>query len=166
MELVRQVKQLVNSLKNNPEFKVVGFLDDNKKLQKKILQSKKIYSLNKIEHLIKNKNVNLIFLAMPSISRNKKSKIIKKLNKYKLIVKTLPSISQIIDGRVTVSDIKDFNTDDLLNRDQVKPDIKLLNKNINKKIVLVTGAGGSIGSELCRQIVKLNPRNYATVRNE
>ena len=116
-------KQLVNSLKNNPEFKVIGFLDDNKKLQKKNLQSKKIYPLNKIEHLIKNKNVNLIFLAMPSISRNKKSKIIKKLNKYKLIVKTLPSISQIIDGRVTVSDIKDFNTEDLLNRDQVKPDI-------------------------------------------
>ena len=69
---------------------------------------------------------------MPSISRNKKSKIIKKLNKYKLIVKTLPSVSQIIDGRVTVSDIKDFNTEDLLNRDQVKPDTKLLNKNINK----------------------------------
>ena len=95
---------------------------------------------------------------MPSISRNKKSKIIKKLNKYKLIVKTLPSISQIIDGRVTVSDIKDFNTEDLLNRDQVKPDMKLLNKNINKKIVLVTGAGGSIGSEMCRQIIKLNPK--------
>ncbi len=151
-------KQLVNSLKNNPEFKVIGFLDDNKKLQKKNLQSKKIYPLNKIEHLIKNKNVNLIFLAMPSISRNKKSKIIKKLNKYKLIVKTLPSISQIIDGRVTVSDIKDFNTEDLLNRDQVKPDMKLLNKNINKKIVLVTGAGGSIGSEMCRQIIKLNPK--------
>ena len=150
-------KQLVNSLKNNPEFKVIGFLDDNKKLQKN-LQSKKIYPLNKIEHLIKNKNVNLIFLAMPSISRNKKSKIIKKLNKYKLIVKTLPSISQIIDGRVTVSDIKDFNTEDLLNRDQVKPDMKLLNKNINKKIVLVTGAGGSIGSEMCRQIIKLNPK--------
>ena len=151
-------KQLVNSLKNNPEFKVIGFLDDNKKLQKKNLQSKKIYPLNKIEHLIKNKNVNLIFLAMPSISRNKKSKIIKKLNKYKLIVKTLPSISQIIDGRVTVSDIKDFNTEDLLNRDQVKPDMKLLNKNLNKKIVLVTGAGGSIGSEMCRQIIKLNPK--------
>ena len=67
-------------------------------------------------------------------------------------------MSQIIDGRVTISDIKDFNTEDLLNRDQVKPDIKLLNKNINKKIVLVTGAGGSIGSELCRQIIKLNPK--------
>ena len=75
-----------------------------------------------------------------------------------MIVKTLPSISQIIDGRVTVSDIKDFNTEDLLNRDQVKPDMKLLNKNINKKIVLVTGAGGSIGSEMCRQIIKLNPK--------
>ena len=94
---------------------------------------------------------------MPSISRRKRNQIVKKLSKLKIIVKTLPSISEIIDGRVTVSDIKDINIDDLLNRQQVKPDIKLLKKNISKKIVLVTGAGGSIGSELCRQIIKLKP---------
>ena len=78
--------------------------------------------------------------------------------KYKLIVKTLPSISEIIDGRVTISDIKDLNIDDLLNREQVDPDKNLLNKNIKNKTVLVTGAGGSIGSELCRQIIKSNPK--------
>ena len=94
---------------------------------------------------------------MPSIGRHKRNQIIKKLSKYKLIVKTLPSISEIIDGRVTISDIKDLNIDDLLNREQVKPDRKLLNKNIKNKVVLVTGAGGSIGSELCRQIIKLKP---------
>jgi FlaA1/EpsC-like NDP-sugar epimerase len=98
-------------------------------------------------------------LHLPTITRNKRNKIIEKLNQYKLIVKTLPSISEIVDGRITISDIKDLNIDDLLNRDEVKPDIKLLNKNINSKTVLVTGAGGSIGSELCRQIVRLKPIN-------
>ncbi len=150
-------RQLVRSLKNNTEFKVVGFLDDNLKLKKKILLNKKIYSSSDLKKLITSENISLVFLALPSIGRSKRNQIIKKLNKFKLIVKTLPSISEIIDGRVTISDIKDINIDDLLNRDQVKPNIKLLQKNINRKIVLVTGAGGSIGSELCRQIVKLKP---------
>ncbi len=150
--------QLVLSLKNNPEFKVVGFLDDNKDLHKKVISKQKIYSYSNLEKLIISKNISLVFLAIPSIGRIKRNKIIKRLNKYKLIVKTLPSISEIVNGRVTISDIKDLNIDDLLNREQVKPNIKLLNKNINKKIVLVTGAGGSIGSELCRQIIKLKPR--------
>ena len=117
----------------------------------------KIYNSSYIKKLSLIKNVNLVFLAMPSINRSKRNQIIKKLSKYKITVKTLPIIAEIIDGRVTVSDIKDLNIDDLLNRKQVKPNIKLLKKNINKKVVLVTGAGGSIGSELCRQIIKLKP---------
>ena len=99
----------------------------------------------------------MVFLALPAISRTKRNKIIEELNKFSLIVKTLPSISEIVDGKITLSDIKDLNIEDLLNREQVKPDYKLLNKNINSKTVLVTGAGGSIGSELCRQIIKLKP---------
>ena len=71
----------------------------------------------------------------------------------------MPTVSEIVDGRVTVSDIKDFNVDDLLTREKVKPDIKLLSKNIKNKIVVVTGAGGSIGSELSRQIIKSKPKN-------
>ena len=151
-------RQLVYSLENNTEFDVVGFIDDNKKLNNKFFLNKKIYSSSNLRKLIISKDVNLIFMAMPSIERSKKNKIINKLNKFKLIVKTLPSISEIIDGRVTISDIKDVNIDDLLNREEVEPDISLLNKDINKKIILVTGAGGSIGSELCRQIVKLKPK--------
>ena len=126
-------RQLVFSLKNNTEFKVIGFLDDNKDLHQKVFSGKIVYSSSNLEKLIVSKNINLVFLAIPSIGRIKRNLIIKKLNKYKLTVKTLPSISQIIDGRVTVSDIKDLNIDDLLNRDQVKPDIKLLIKNIKKK---------------------------------
>ncbi len=151
-------KQLVASLKNNPEFKAIGFVDDNKLLQKKTLFGLKIYSPLSLKRLILNYKISLIFLAIPSIGRNKRNEIIKKLNQFKLTVKTLPTISEIVDGRVTISDIKDLNIDDLLNRDKVKPDINLLYKNIKNKIILVTGAGGSIGSELCRQIIKLKPK--------
>jgi FlaA1/EpsC-like NDP-sugar epimerase len=108
-----------------------------------------------LEKLVKAKDIVLVFLALPSISRSQRNKIIERLNKQKVIVKTLPSISEIVDGRITISDIKDLNIEDLLNRKQIEPDINLLNKNINSKTVLVTGAGGSIGSELCRQIIKL-----------
>ena len=102
-------------------------------------------------------------MALPSISRNKRNQIIQKLNQNKLIVKTLPSVSEIVDGRITISDIKDLNIEDLLNRDQVEPDYKLLNKNIKFKTVLITGAGGSIGSELCRQIIRLKPNKIILV---
>ncbi|MDC0977559.1 nucleoside-diphosphate sugar epimerase/dehydratase [bacterium] len=158
-------RQLVISLENNPEFKVIGFLDDNDQLHEQVLLGQTIHSSSDLEKLIITKNVSLVFLAIPSIGRNKRIQIIKRLNQYKLIVKTLPSISEIIDGRVTVSDIKDLNIDDLLDREQIKPDIKLLQKNIDTKTVLVTGAGGSIGSELCRQIIKLKPSKLLLIES-
>ncbi len=151
-------RQLSIALENNPEFKVVGFLDDNTQLQRQILFDHNIYSPIKLEELIQSHEINLIFLAMPSIRKAHRKKIIENLNQYKLNVKTLPSISEIVDGRITISDIKDLNLDDILSRDEVKPDLGLLNQNINAKSVLVTGAGGSIGSELCRQIARLNPK--------
>ena len=151
-------RQLIVALENNSEFNVVGFLDDNIKLSRQVLLGKKIYYSNNLENLIIEKDVSVIFLALPSISRSNRNQIIEKLNKYKLIVKTLPSISEIIDGRITISDIKDLNIDDLLNREIVQADTDLLNKYIKSKTVLVTGAGGSIGSELCRQILKLKPK--------
>ncbi len=150
-------RQLIISLENNPEFKVIGFLDDNRDLHKRILFGFNIYSPLNLEEIVKTKNVNLVFLALPSVNRITRNKIIKILNRYKLTVKTLPSISQIVQGKVSISDIKDLNIDDLLNREEIKPDTRLLNRNINSKTVLVTGAGGSIGSELCRQIVRLKP---------
>ena len=150
-------RQLLISLENNFEFKVVGIIDDNVQFQNRILLGQKIYSFSEIENLIKTKDVSIVFLALPSVSRSKRNQIIDKLEKYKLVVKTLPSISELVEDRISISHIKDYNIDDLLDRDEVKPDYKLLNKNINSKVVLVTGAGGSIGSELCRQIVKLKP---------
>ena len=150
-------RQLVIALENSPEFKVVGFLDDNDQLHHQVVLGKIIYPFTKLEKLVQTKNVHLVFLALPTINRNKRNIIIENLSQYGLIVKSLPSISEIVDGRITISDIKDFNINDLLNRDEVKPVIELLRKNIDKKTIVVTGAGGSIGSEICRQIVKLNP---------
>ena len=150
-------RQLAISLENSPEFKVIGFLDDNEYLHRQVLLGQTVYSPLKLEELSQTKDINLVFLALPTINRTQRNQIIENLNKYHFSVKTLPSISEIVDGKITISDIKDLNIEDLLNREEVKPDIKLLNKNVNSKTVLVTGAGGSIGSELCRQISKLNP---------
>ena len=158
-------RQLLSSLEFNNEMKVVGFLDDNKNLHNQKMQDKTIYSPLQIKELISFKNIDLVLLALPSISRNKRNKIINNLNAHPITVKTLPSIKDVIDGKITVSDIKDLIIEDLLNRDQVQPNLELLSKNINSKVVLVTGAGGTIGSELCRQIIKLNPTKLLLVES-
>ena len=151
-------RQLLTNLENNSEMKVVGFLDDNQQFHNQTLLGQTVYNPLKIDKLINSRNISLVLLALPSINRTKRNKIIDELNKYKIIVKTLPSVEDIVNGKISVSDIKDLAIEDLLNRDQVQPDLELLSKNINSKIILVTGAGGSIGSEISRQIIKLNPK--------
>ena len=151
-------RQLVVALENSHEFKVVGYLDDDTDLHRQYLLGKKIYSLDNLEILLKSKNIDLVFLALPLISRLKRNKIINDLNKFKIKVKTLPSIQEIVDGKISISDIKDLSIEDLLSREQVQPNLELLSKNIYSKVVLVTGAGGSIGSELCNQIIRLKPK--------
>jgi len=151
-------RQLLTSLENSPEMKVVGFLDDNQQFHNQTLLGQTVYNPLKIDKLINSRNISLVLLALPSINRTKRNKIIDELNKYKIIVKTLPSVEDIVNDKISVSDIKDLAIEDLLNRDQVQPDLELLSKNINSKIILVTGAGGSIGSEISRQIIKLNPK--------
>ena len=121
-------RQLVASLENSPEFRVRGFLDDNEQLHRQVLIGKTVYSPLSLEKLIKSKDIRLVFLALPSINRRSRNEIIAYLNKYKLIVKTLPSISEIVNERITLSDIKDLNIDDLLNREEIKPNKKLLEK--------------------------------------
>ncbi len=151
-------RRLLSSLENNNEMKVVGFLDDDRYLHNQTMLGQNVYSPLKIKDLVRFKNIDLVLLALPSISRNKRNQIIDDLNTHPIIVKTLPSIQDIVDGKISVSDIKDLSIEDLLSRDQVQPNIELLSKNIKSKVVLVTGAGGSIGSEICRQIIKLNPK--------
>ena len=156
-------RQLLTSLDSNLEMKVVGFLDDDPQFHRQKILGQTVYDPFNIEKLIYKKSIDLVLLALPSISRQKRNQIINNLDKHKIIVKTLPSIQDIVEGKVSVSDIKDLSIDDLLNREQVKPNLELLSKNIESKVVMVTGAGGSIGSELSRQIIKLNPKKLVLV---
>ena len=151
-------RQLLSILENNLEMKVVGFLDDNILFHGQKVLGQTVYDPSMAEKLINNKNIELVLLALPSISRQKRNQIIDSLNKYKVTVKTLPSIQDIVDGKISVSDIKDLTIEDLINREQVQPNLELLSKNIYSKVVLVTGAGGSIGSEISLQIIKLKPK--------
>ncbi len=106
-------RQLVAALENSPEFKVIGLLDDNDQLHRRSLLGQTIYPSSQLENLVRSKNVRHVFLALPKINRGRRNQIIDSLNQYKLSVKTLPSISEIVDGRISVSDIKDLNIDDL-----------------------------------------------------
>ena len=156
-------RQLLTSLENNLEMKVIGFLDDDPQFHRQIILGQTVYDPLKIKRLINKISIDLVLLALPSITRQKRNQIINILNKHKISVKTLPSIKDIVDGKISVSDIKDLTIEDLLNREQINANYELLSKNINSKVVLVTGAGGSIGSEISRQIIKLKPKKLILI---
>ena len=156
-------RQLLISLENNIKMKVMGFLDDNPQFHKQKVLGQTVYDPSNVNKLISNNNIDLVLLALPSINRQKRNQIINDLNKYKVTVKTLPTIQDIVEGKVSISDIKDLTIEDLLSREQVKPNLELLSKNIYSKTVMVTGAGGSIGSEISRQILKLKPKKLVLV---
>jgi len=109
-------RQLLNSLESNLEMKVAGFLDDDPQFHRQIILGQTVYDPKNIDKLINSKNIDIVLLALPSITRQKRNQIINYLNKHKVIVKTLPSVQDIIDGKISVSDIKDLSIDDLLNR--------------------------------------------------
>jgi len=150
--------QLESALKYNPEMKVTAFIDDDKTLQGNYLEGLWVYDYLSLENLIKNKQVSEILIAMPSLSKNDKAQLLQNLKKYPVIIRALPDLSDIATGRVSVADLKKIKIEDLLKREVIEPNKKLLEMDINNKNILVTGAGGSIGSELCRQIIHQNPK--------
>ncbi len=160
-------RQLLSSLNKSTEIKVEGFLDDDKQLIGRILDGIRIYSPLDLKHISITKQVSHILLAIPSASKRERVKIIKKIeeNKLNLIIKTLPSLLDIVQGKVSVTDIRDLDIEDILQRVQVEPDNRLLEKNIKSRNVLVTGAGGSIGQEICKQVLKLKPKKLILLDN-
>ena len=151
-------RQLYTSLELNVKYKVVGFLDDDAQLHRQHLFGQKIYDPKNLNKLKYTKDVKLILIAIPSLNKINKMKIIDKISDKEILIRTLPNINDIIDDKLSLSDVKDFLIEDLLDRDVVKPNYELLSKNIASKTILVTGAGGTIGSELSRQILKLSPK--------
>ena len=157
--------QLVESLTKSLDYAPVAFIDDDIKKQGTIINYIQIFSFNQINNILQKNNVQLILLAIPSASRKTRFNIIKKLSKFPLEVKVLPSVDNIVNGEVTIDSIKHVDVHDILGRDPVTPHKRLLKKNIENKNILVTGAGGSIGSELCRQILILKPTSIILYEN-
>lgn len=150
--------QLANALSRSQDYRAVAYLDDNPTLKKAIIQGLQVYHPNSISKLIENFAVEQVFLAMPSISKARKSEILKALEPFPVHVLTVPSISELISGEHQIDELREISIDELLGRDPVSPDQELLSICIQERVVLVTGAGGSIGSELCRQILRQNPK--------
>ncbi|ASR51048.1 polysaccharide biosynthesis protein [Blastomonas fulva] len=151
-------RQLVSSLKHEPGMQVTGFVDDDHRLKGQTLDDYMIYKPSELPQLIERYKLTDIMLAMPSNTKAKNRDIVASLEKYGLHVRTLPGISELVKGRITSQDLREINVEDLLGRDCVPASIHLMGKTIVGKTVMVTGAGGSIGSELCRKIVMLQPR--------
>lgn len=145
-------QQLALSLRHEPRFAALGFIDDDARLARQRINGLTVHHSPALEEVIAARRVDTILLAMPGASRARRSQIVEDLRHLQVHVRTLPNISEIAQGTVSVSDLREVQIEDLLGRDPVVPNQLLLARTIVGKSVLVTGAGGSIGSELCRQI--------------
>ena len=150
-------RQLSRALSDMKGYKPIAFLDDSIELYDQYIEGLKVYSQDDLEDLIKKNNIKEVLLAIPSVSRSRRREIISLLEPFSLVVRTLPSLSALAKGKVKINDLLEIDIRDILSRDYPISNNSLLKKNIFNKVVLVTGAGGSIGSELCRQIVTLKP---------
>jgi len=156
-------RQLASAMATSPEIRVVGFMDDDDRLHGHVLNGLPIYNPADLAEVLSISRITNVLLALPSVSRQRRNEILNALKIHKVAVRTLPGLSDIATGKVSLSDVRELDIDDLLGREPVKPNGLLLNLNTHGKTVLVTGAGGSIGSELCRQILKTNPKQLLLV---
>lgn len=157
--------QLSAAMSNSKEMYAVGFLDDDPRMHGQEINGLRIYSPTSLPTLVAKHNIKHVLLAVPSASRQRRNQILDLIRKSRVSVRTLPGLMDLAQGRVHTSDLRELDIEDLLGRDAVPPDASLFNKNIRGKVVLVTGAGGSIGSELCRQIIKAEPTKLLLVES-
>ena len=159
----RAGRQSAAGFASNPEYDIVGFIDDNPKLHGLQIAGLTVYSRAQVPRILGRKGVGDVLMAISSISRTEKQNILNFLLDCKVRVRILPGLTDLADGKVSIQEFRDVAIDDLLGRESVAPDQKLLAKNIQGKVVAVTGAGGSIGSELCRQILHLQPKRLLLI---
>ena len=151
-------RQLSSALRNSRELKPVAFVDEDKSLQGNFLNGIKVLSPSKLPKLIRRKKIFEVLIAMPSAKKHEISRIVSSIGELPVKVRVLPGVAELAQGKISVSDLKPLEVADLLGREPVKAQEDLLKGNIKSKVVMVTGAGGSIGSELCRQILKIKPK--------
>ena len=151
-------RQLTIALTESNEYNPVAFIDDKREIHNKTICGIKVISKDTLGYVIDQNDVTEVLLAIPSLPRLQRNKIINFLEPYPVVVRSLPSVSMLAKGKVRINDLLEIDLRDLLGRDLVNPNQNLLKVSIYNKVVLVTGAGGSIGSELCRQIVFIKPK--------
>lgn len=149
--------QLATGLVRSGRYYPVAFIDDNASLQGSTINGLEVFSLRELPELVRDEGVSAVLLALPSQSRRRRQEILKAIEPLSLRVQTVPDYGDILSGNARVEDVRDVDAGDLLGRDPVPPNARLLDACIHGKVVMVTGAGGSIGSELCRQILRLQP---------
>ncbi len=150
--------QLLRALNETGGYKMVAFIDPNPSLAGQLVHGVKVLRPERIGKVITEENVKEVLLATPSALRGERRLALKMLEAFPVVVKTLPALEEIASGHVQVSDLRPIDVEDLLGRDPVTPNLELLAANVQGKVVMITGAGGSIGSELTRQLLKLGPK--------
>lgn len=150
--------QLLAALRQQHSLLPVAFIDDDPSLHKRVIAGLRVYGASNVVKMIGELGVSEILLALPSISRGRRREILERLEPLPVHVRSIPGIVDIAAGRVNVADLQEVDIADLLGRDAVEPRAELLHRCIEQQVVMVTGAGGSIGSELCRQILLGNPQ--------
>lgn len=152
-------RELAVSITEDPEFHVVGFVDDNPVLRNRRLEGNRIWHASELPEVLRCQAVHEVFLAIPAASRSRRRQIVDEIREFApgVGVRSLPNLAEIAAGRVSVSDLREIQIEELLGRDEVAPDRRLMAATIRGQCVMVTGAGGSIGSELSRQILLQNP---------
>lgn len=157
--------QLAAGLMGSNDFLPVAFLDDKRSLQRSVIRGIEVFAPERLAELVRRKEITGVLLAVPTASRRRKREILTALEPLGLHVRSVPDISDILSGKARTDEIREVDVADLLGRDAVPPNPKLFDAGIRGKSVMVTGAGGSIGSELCRQIILLGPRQLVLYEN-
>ena len=156
-------RQMAAALARSREHRLLGFVDDDPRLQGHSLDGRVVYPPDALPQLVAEQGATDVLLALPSVTRAARRAIVERLRPYPLHVRTLPAMADLASGRVSISDVKELDIEDLLGREPVAPDGALLRALVSGQVVAVTGAGGSIGSELCRQIAGLQPRQLLLI---
>lgn len=150
-------RQLATALSHGPEYYVLAFIDDDKSKQGSIIQGIKVHSVLDLRDMVETQGIKNVLLALPSASVSRRREILSQLEHLPVHVMSIPGMADLVTGKAAVSQFNEVEISDLLGREAVQPDQKLMSADIKGKVVMVTGAGGSIGSELCRQILKQEP---------
>lgn len=150
--------QLFDSMKANTPYKVVAFVDDDHRIQNRSIRGVSVFDPSNLKKLSRDYGIEVVLLALPRVTHQRRQEILQKLRSLRVQVQVLPTIDQLIKGEAKVESLQEVVVEDILGRDEVKSQHRLLEKNIKGLSVMVSGAGGSIGSEICREIIKHSPK--------